>query len=175
MKRTLKVIFAGVVLGIALLLLTNFLHIDERDFLRIYWILGLALIFLVAIINSGYYFYKLRQLKSVMALYETGEYKKFVGEMEELISGTKNRYLQNIMKLNLGAGYQVLNQPEKLVGLYESTDVKHLKSKDLKLVYRLNLAIAYFKLEDQPAFKRIFKANEDFFRALKITLPMEKA
>lgn len=36
MKRTLKVIFAGVVLGIALLLLTNFLHIDERDFLRIY-------------------------------------------------------------------------------------------------------------------------------------------
>ncbi|MFR6436502.1 MAG: hypothetical protein ACLUOC_01185 [Peptoniphilaceae bacterium] len=123
MKRTLKVIFAGVVLGIALLLLTNFLHIDERDFLRIYWILGLALIFLVAIINSGYYFYKLRQWKSVMALYETGEYKKFVGEMEELISGTQNRYLQNIMKLNLGAGYLDLNQPEKLVGLYESMDV----------------------------------------------------
>lgn len=96
-------------------------------------ILGLALIFLVAIINSGYFFYKLRQWKSVMALYETGEYKKFVGEMEELISGTQNRYLQNIMKLNLGAGYQVLNQPEKLVGLYESTDVKYLKSKDLKL------------------------------------------
>lgn len=167
MKRTLKVIFAGVVLGIALLLLTNFLHIDERDFLRIYWILGMALIFLVAIINSGYYFYKLRQLKSVMALYETGEYKKFVGEMEELISGTQNRYLQNIMKLNLGAGYQVLNQPEKLVGLYESTDVKYLKSKDLKLVYRLNLAIAYFKLEDQPAFKRIFKANEDFFASFE--------
>lgn len=163
MKRTLKVIFAGVVLGIALLLLTQLLHIDEGDFLRIYWKLGLALILLVAIINSGYYFYKLRQLKPVMALYEAGEYKKFVEEMEELISGTRNKYLQTIMKLNLGAGYLDLNQAERLVDLYESMDVKHLKNKNLKLVYRLNLAIAYFKLEDQTAFRRIFKANEDFF------------
>lgn len=163
MKRTLKVIFAGVVLGIALLVLTKFLRIDEGDFLRIYWKLGLALILLVAVINSGYYFYKLRQLKPVMALYERGEFKKFVEEMEELISGTRNKYLQNLMKLNLGAGYLDLNQPERVVDLYESMDVNYLKSKDLKLVYRLNLAIAYFKLEDRSAFKRIFKANEDFF------------
>ena len=163
MKRTLKVIFVGVVLGIALLLLTQLLHIDESDFLRIYWKLGLALILPVASINSGYYFYKFRQLKPVMALYDRGEFKKFVEEMEELISGTRNRYLQNIMKLNLGVGYLDLNQPERLVDLYESMDVKYLKSKDLKLVYRLNPAIAYFKPEDQPSFDRIFKANEDFF------------
>lgn len=163
MKHCLKVIFAGVVLGIALLVLTKFLQIDEKVLLRIYWKLGLALILLVAIINSGYYFYKLRQLKPVMALYEAGEYKTFVEEMEELISGTRNRYLQNIMKLNLGAGYLDLNQPERLVDLYESMDVKYLKNKNLKLVHRLNLAIAYFKLGDHPAFKRIFKANEDFF------------
>lgn len=167
MKRTLKVILAGVVLGIALLVLTNFLHIDANVFLRIYWKLGLALILLVAIINSAYYLYKLRKLKPVMALYERGEFKKFVGEMEELISGTRNKYLQNLMKLNLGAGYLDLNQPERLVDLYESMDVNYLKSKDLKLVYRLNLAIAYFKLEDQPAFKRIFKENEDFFSSFE--------
>lgn len=163
MKRTMKVIFAGVILGIAPLVLTNCLHIDESDFLRIYWKLGLVLILSVAVINSGYYFYKLRQLKPVMALYERGELKKFVEEMEELISGTRNKYLQNLMKLNLGAGYLDLNQPERLVDLYESMDVNYLKSKDLKLVYRLNLAIAYFRLENQPAFRRIFKANEDFF------------
>lgn len=163
MKRTLKVILAGVVLGIALLLLTNFLHIDESDFLRIYCNLGLAAILLVAVINSGYYFYKLRQLKPVMALYARGEFKIFVEEMEGLISGTRNKYLQNVMKLNLGAGYLDVNQPESLVDLYKSMDVNYLKNKNLKLVYRLNLAIAYFKLEDLPAFKRIFKANEDFF------------
>lgn len=167
MKHALKVIFAGVVLGIALLVLTNFLHIDESDFLRIYWKLGLALILSVAIINSGYYFYKLRQLNPVMVLYERGEFKKFVEEMEELISGTRNKYLQNLMKLNLGAGYLDLNQPERLVDLYESMDVNYLKNKNLKLVYRLNLAIAYFRLENQPAFDRIFKANEDFFASFE--------
>lgn len=167
MKHALKVIFAGVVLGIALLVLTNFLHIDESDFLRIYWKLGLALILSVAIINSGYYFYKLRQLNPVMVLYERGEFKKFVEEMEELISGTRNKYLQNLMKLNLGVGYLDLNQPERLVDLYESMDVNYLKNKNLKLVYRLNLAIAYFRLENQPAFDRIFKANEDFFASFE--------
>lgn len=60
MKHALKVILAGVVLGIALLLLTSFLHIDEKSFLRIYWKLGLAIILLVAVVNTGYYFYKLR-------------------------------------------------------------------------------------------------------------------
>lgn len=102
-----------------------------------------------------------------MALYEGGEYKKFVGEMEELISGTRNKYLQNLMKLNLGAGYLDLNQPEKLVDLYKSMDVKVLKNKNLKLVYRLNLAIAYFKLEDRPSFEAILKANEDFFASFE--------
>ncbi|WP_215507983.1 hypothetical protein [Peptoniphilus sp. EMRHCC_23] len=167
MKHSLKVILAGVVLGIALLVLTNVLHIDERVFLSVYWKLGLALILLVAIMNTGYYFYKLRQLKPVMALYEGGDYKKFVDELENLISGTRNKYLQNIMKLNLGAGYLDLNQPAKLVDVYESMDVNYLKNKNLKLVYRLNLAIAYFKLEDLPSFDRIFKANEAFFASFE--------
>ncbi len=167
MKHSLKVIFAGVVLGIVLLVLTNVLHIGERAFLSVYWKLGLALILLVAIVNTGYYFYKLRQLKPVMALYEGGDYKKFVDELENLISGTRNKYLQNIMKLNLGAGYLDLNQPAKLVDLYESMDVNYLKNKNLKLVYRLNLAIAYFKLEDLPSFDRIFKANEAFFASFE--------
>lgn len=167
MKHSLKVILAGVVLGIALLVLTNVLHIDERVFLSVYWKLGLALILLVVIMNTGYYFYKLRQLKPVMALYEGGDYKKFVDELENLISGTRNKYLQNIMKLNLGAGYLDLNQPAKLVDLYESMDVNYLKNKNLKLVYRLNLAIAYFKLEDLPSFDRIFKANEAFFASFE--------
>ena len=131
MKHSLKVILAGVVLGIVLLVLTNVLHIDERAFLSVYWKLGLALILLVAIMNTGYYFYKLRQLKPVMALYEGGDYKKFVDELENLISGTRNKYLQNIMKLNLGAGYLDLNQPAKLVDLYESMDVNYLKNKNL--------------------------------------------
>lgn len=167
MKHSLKVILAGVVLGIALLVLTNVLHIDERVFLSVYWKLGLAFILLVAIVNTGYYFYKLRQLKPVMALYEGGDYKKFVDELENLISGTRNKYLQNIMKLNLGAGYLDLNQPAKLVDLYESMDVNYLKNKNLKLVYRLNLAIAYFKLEDLPSFDRIFKVNEAFFASFE--------
>lgn len=167
MKHSLKVILAGVVLGIVLLVLTNVLHIDERAFLSVYWKLGLALILLVAIVNTGYYFYKLRQLKPVMALYEGGEFKKFVDELENLISGTRNKYLQNIMKLNLGAGYLDLNQPAKLVDLYESMDVNYLKNKNLKLVYRLNLAIAYFKLQDQPSFDRIFKANEALFASFE--------
>lgn len=167
MKHSLKVILAGVVLGIALLVLTKFLHIDEKAFLSVYWKLGLALILLVAIVNTGYYFYKLRQLKPVMALYEGGDYKKFVDELENLISGTRNKYLQNIMKLNLGAGYLDLNQPAKLVDLYESMDVNYLKNKNLKLVYRLNLAIVYFKLQDLPSFDRIFKANEAFFASFE--------
>lgn len=167
MKHSLKVILAGVLLGIVLLVLTNVLHIDERAFLSVYWKLGLAFILLVAVINSGYYFYKLKQLKPVMALYEGGDYKKFVDELENLISGTRNKYLQNIMKLNLGAGYLDLNQPAKLVDLYESMDVNYLKNKNLKLVYRLNLAIAYFKLQDQPSFDRIFKANEAFFASFE--------
>lgn len=102
-----------------------------------------------------------------MALYEGGEFKKFVDELEKLIAGTRNKYLQNIMKLNLGAGYLDLNQPAKLVALYESMDVNYLKNKNLKLVYRLNLAIAYFKLEDLPSFDRIFKANEAFFASFE--------
>lgn len=165
MKRIIKVVIAGLVLGLGLLILSLALGIDEEVFLHYYWRMGLGLIVLVALINTGYYFYKVKELKPVMALYEDMEYAKFVEEMERLIPGVKNKSLKNIMKLNLGAGYLETDQADKLVDFYGSMNTKDLRTKDLKFVYWLNLAIAYFKLEDREGFDQVLRDHKDIFAA----------
>lgn len=165
MKKIIKVVIASLVLGLGLLILSLALGIDEEVFLHYYWRIGLGLIVLVALVNTCYYFYKVKGLKPIMALYEDMKYPEFVEEMEKLIPGIKNKGLKNIMKLNLGAGYLETDQADKLVDLYGSMDPKDLRTRDLKFIYWLNLAIGYFKLEDREVFDQLLADHKDLFAA----------
>ena len=87
------------------------------------------------------------------------KYKDFVNELEPKIPKIKNKHIQTVMKMNLGAGYLELNEPNKTLSTYETIATDQLKNQDLQLIYWLNTMIAHFKLNERNKFNELFTTH----------------
>ena len=160
MKKYLKLLGISFAIGIALLIIKLIFKIDDKVMLRYYWIIGGAVLAIILIVNTIYFFYKTNELKHSMKLFEEMKYKDFVNELEPKIPKIKNKHIQAVMKMNLGAGYLELNEPNKTLSVYETIATDQLKNQDLQLIYWLNTMIAHFKLNDQDKFNDLFTTHE---------------
>jgi len=144
MKKFLKLFGIAFAIGIAMLIISLVFKIDDKVMLKYYWIIGGAVLAVILIVNTIYYSYKTNELKHSMKLFEEMKYKDFVNELEPKISKIKNKHIQTVMKMNLGAGYLELNEPNK--------------------TYWLNTMIAHFKLNDQIKFNELFTTHEKLLK-----------
>lgn len=164
MKKILKILGIGFAIGIIMLIIKFIFKIDDKIMLRYYWIIGGIVLAVVLIVNTIYFFYKTNDLKHSMKLFEEMKYKDFVNELEPKIPKIKNKHIQTVMKMNLGAGYLELNDPNKTLSVYETIATDQLKNQDLKLIYSLNTMIAHFKLNNQHKFNELFKTHENLLQ-----------
>ncbi|WP_297812312.1 hypothetical protein [uncultured Finegoldia sp.] len=160
MKRYLKLLGISFAIGIALLITKLIFKIDDKVMLRYYWIIGGIVLAVILIVNTIYFFYKTNELKHSMKLFEEMKYKDFVNELEPKIPKIKNKHIKTVMKMNLGAGYLELNEPNKTLSTYETIATDQLKNQDLQLIYWLNTMIAHFKLNEQNKFDELFATHE---------------
>lgn len=167
MKKVYKVLAAGIGLGLLITILSIAFKWEEDKVLYYYWRIGFVILLIILIVNTCYYFYKVKQIKKLMKLFEEEKYQSFVDQMEKLIAKTKVKTIKNIMKLNLGAGYIELKDPKKTLEIYKTLDPKKLSSKELKLVYWLNTMVSYFRLEDYKNFKIAYKDNGEILKAFE--------
>lgn len=159
MKKYLKLFGIAFAIGIAMLIIKLIFKIDDKVMLKYYWIIGGAILAIILIVNTIYFFYKTNELKHSMKLFEEMKYKDFVNELEPKIPKIKNKHIQAVMKMNLGAGYLELNEPNKTLSTYETIATDQLKNQDLQLIYWLNTMIAHFKLNDQIKFNELFTTH----------------
>jgi len=144
MKKFLKLFGIAFAIGIAMLIISLVFKIDDKVMLKYYWIIGGVVLAVILIVNTIYYSYKTNELKHSMKLFEEMKYKDFVNELEPKIPKIKNKHIQTVMKMNLGAGYLELNEPQ--------------------LIYWLNTMIAHFKLNDQIKFNELFTTHEKLLK-----------
>ena len=158
-----RILIFGLIVGLGLLLIEYAFKIDEKTLMAYYFKIALAVLILILIINTAYFLFYSKKLKEALALFYAGKTKEYVASMEKLLSKAKGSHLKNILKLNLAAGYLEDKSYTKAKDTLDQVDLDRLKNSDLKLVYYINLAICYFKVEDFASFKEIYADEKDLF------------
>lgn len=167
MKRTIKILGLGFLLGILLLIIKEIFKIDSDVLLSYYWKIGLLVLFLILVINSLYYIIYMNKIKKIMPLYTQGNYHQYIKEMEQLLEKVKGKTLKNILKLNISAGYLELGDYKKGQQIIDQIESENLKDKNLILVYWVNKCVVHFKLNEYDEYKSIFHEKRELFNKYK--------
>ena len=144
MKRVLRIFAIGIVLGVAMVLIQRSLRIDRQVFLRWYWLAAAVVLIGIFTFNLLYarrYLNKMRQAMPLLEENRTGEY---ISTVEELLRQVRGRYLKNLFRLNLAAGYLEARQFDQAIDMMEALSREPLRG-TVKIVHRLNLCFGYFR------------------------------
>lgn len=145
MKRYLKIIFFGLILGISLVMIRAGLQIEQAVFMRGYWIISGMVILTAFLGNAAYLLFYHRKLQKLSELLNEEKPQEFLSGIAAMQKTAKGKTLQDVLSLNLAAGYLELKQFDRAILLLEEMAAKKLKGETLKLVHGLNLCMGYFE------------------------------
>ncbi len=165
MKRILRILIFGVIFGLAALALQLFFKVDDVTFWRYYIYFAIGVVFLAIVVNSIYFARYTGRLRSLASLLEQGKTRQFVAEIEPMVTTVKNRYLKNLLTVNLSAGYYDLKQYDRAVLLLKDIAGERLPA-NVKIVYDINMFVNLFfggKTEEATDYYTAHKATFDRF------------
>ena len=143
MKRVLKIIALGVLIGIFMLVIQFTLQIPKDTFMFYYKIFGAVVIFGAVLFNYIYIHAFQKKMKKAAVVLEKGKPQEYIELVEGMRQRAKGRFLKHVIDVNLSAGYFKLQDYEKSIALLEGLLGQRLYG-GLKMVQRLNLCAAYF-------------------------------
>lgn len=162
MKHFVKVIAAGIGLGIVLAVIQNGLQIEKTLFLKVYFMVGIAVIAGAVLINLLYYKKYRGEMQQAAVLLEEGRTQEYVDTVKNMLQRAKGRQIRNLLKLNLSAGYCDLKQFDQAIDLLEGLSQERL-SGIVKMVHRLNLCVCYFYTGQNGKAMELYQASEKEF------------
>lgn len=166
-KHFVKVVAAGIGIGILLLIIRSIFKIDEDVFMKGFWIVGGIFIIGAALFNILYVFRYQKKMKRVAGLLEDGKTEEYIAEVKKLLQSAKGHELKNLFRLNLSAGYCDLKQFDKAIDILEELSGEKLRG-ELKMVNALNLCLCYFYTEqNERALELYDRSQKSFERARK--------
>lgn len=141
----MKIVFAGVCIGLVLGVLKGALQIDDGVFDRWYWIIAVVAVLGAVLVNVLYNISYQRKMQKLIPLLEGQRPQEYVAGVERLLQTAKGQNLRKILTMNLSAGYIDLKQFDEAIKLLEGISEKGLAGSAVKTVYRLNLCTCYFQ------------------------------
>lgn len=162
MKRIVKIIMIGFCLGVLLLFIKIVFQIPNSVFWQYYLIFsGIVLVGLPAF-NVFYNRHYLKQMNAAVQLYKAGHTEEYIAEVESLRRRAKGRFANNMLTINLSAGYCKLKQYGKAAELLES--LSHVKlSGEYQLVHRINLCLCYFYQKQTDRAVTLYESSQSVF------------
>ena len=163
MKRVLKIVFAGVCIGLLLGVLKGALQIDDDVFNRWYWIIAVVVVLGAVLVNVLYNVSYQRRMKRLIPLLEAQKPQEYIAGVEQLLETAKGQSLRKILTMNLSAGYIDLKQFDKAIELLEGISEKGLAGSTVKTVYRLNLCTCYFQSAQGEKALELYNDSQKIF------------
>lgn len=174
MKRVLKILALGIVLGLGCVLLQQGLNMDATTFLKGYWMFALAILAGAVLLNVLYNLYYLHKAKGLATQLEEGHPQVFVEGMEQLLRTAKGRRLREILTLNLTAGYIETQQFDRAIAILEEMGQKQRQNSAMAVTRCINLYTSYFKTEQYKKALELYQSQQpllDSFRRHSIYGP----
>lgn len=168
MKRVLRIFAIGILLGMVMAVIRQSLAIDSRSFLRWYWAAAAVVLIVVFAVNLLYTLRYLNKMRQAMPLLEENRTDAYINTVEELLHRVRGRYLKNLFRLNLAAGYLQARRFDQAIDLLETLSQQPL-SGTVKIAHRLNLCFGYFRIgRYEDALALYYASQKEFERAQKV-------
>lgn len=162
MKRIVKIIIGGVCWGLPFLIAKIVFQIPNGILWLYYLVFSGILFFGTAAINICYNLYYQKKLNAAVQLYKDGRIEEYIAEVEAMLDRVKGRYMNNMLTINLSAGYCELRQYDKAAELLESLTNAKL-SGESKLIHRLNLCLCYFYQKQTDRAMALYENSKKVF------------
>lgn len=167
MKRVMKIILAGICIGIVLLLIQKIFRIDENTLIQGYWIVAFIVVIGAVLINICYNFYYSGRIKKSIQLMNEGKIQEYTDCISKLLKTAKGKNLRKILKLNLAAGYMEMKQFEHAISILEELSEEGLKGSLFNMIHRINLCQSYFETGQYDKASAIYEENQPLFLKYK--------
>lgn len=162
MKRFAKIMIVGVCLGLVLLLVKIAFQIPENVFWWFYVVLSGITIVGISAFNVAYNLYYQKKMKTALQLLKAGQVESYIAEVESMRSRAKGRFANNMLTINLSAGYCNLKQYDKAAELLERlSDVK--LPGVYRLIHRINLCNCYFYRKQADRVISLYESSGEIF------------
>ena len=162
MKKRIRMVLVGVCLGIFLLIVQKWLHINEEQFLRWYWFAASVVVAVLVLASVIYHYRYQKKMRSLAALLEQGSTDAYMEGVKSLLSTAKGSSLRNVLKLNLSAGYCEKRQFDQAERILEELSQERLLGA-VKMIHRLNLCVCYFYTSQNGKALSLYNESEKIF------------
>ncbi len=162
LKHFLKVIGAGVCIGILLAVLRTVFRIDSAVFWRGYWIAGAAVVFGAALLYVLYTRRYAKRIRAATVYLENGEPRVYLDEMEDMLRTARGRNLRATLEINRSVGYYEMGEYNSAISVLEKMPPESLRG-EAKMVYRLNLCLYYFRVSRNAEAIELYRSGETEF------------
>lgn len=162
MKRIVRIIILGFCWGALFLFVKIVFQIPDDVFWQYYLICGGIVLVGTAAFNIFYNRRYLKKMKAAAQLLEANRIEEYITEVEAMRRRAKGRYANNMITINLSAGYCRLKQYDKAAELLESISNVKL-SGDFKLVHHLNLCLCYFYQKQTDRAMKLYESSQGVF------------
>ncbi len=163
MKRVFKIVVFGVCLGLVLLLVQKGFQIDEKVFMRTYWIMAPFIVIGAVLANVFYNMSYQRKMSKIVPLLNAGRPEEYIAEVEKLLQTARGQSLRNILKINLAAGYVEIKQFDVSIRLLEEMAGKRLPGSAVKMVCQLDLCMSYFYAAQYEKGMALYNESQKIF------------
>lgn len=163
----LKLIGLGVCIGILSAVLRTIFRIDDAVFWHWYWTMGVVVVFGAALVHILYVQRYAKRMREAIAYYEKGEIRIYMDKLEAMLDTAKGRNLRNTLKIDLSVGHYAMEEYESAIRILEDMSEEPMRG-GLRLVYRLNLCLFYFRTNRNAQAMEIYHAGgKEFARYRK--------
>lgn len=161
-KHFVKVVAAGIGIGILLLIIRSIFKIDEDVFMKGFWIAGTIVIAVAVLFNLLYVSGYRKKMKAAVLLMEEGRIDEYMAEVQKMLQTAKGRALKNLFRLNLSAGYCELKQFDKAIDILEELSGEKLRG-EVEMVHAINLCLCYFYTEQNDRALELYGRSRRLF------------
>lgn len=143
LRHLSRVLLLGVCLGVCLVFVQNALGMETGVFLRRYFLLAGGFLAAAAVLSAAYLQRYRKKMQEALPFLEAKAYRAYIKAVEALLQTARGRYLRNLLRLNLTAGYCGLEQYGHAISILEDLEGQRLGAEG-EMVRRLNLCVCYF-------------------------------
>lgn len=163
MKRFVRIIVLGICIGLVMVVIKESLKIGTGDFMRIYWLAAIGIIFGAVLINILYNLHYQQKVQEAIKLLEDGETHEYISALQKMLKTAKGQNLRNVLSLDLAAGYVEAKEFDMAIPMLEELLSKRLVGSGVKAVHRINLCMSYFDTEQYDKAVALYDESQKIF------------
>ena len=118
-------------------------------------VIGITYVVMICIYMGSSIYRRYKRISLLDDQCDPEAFLKKTMQQEALIG--KNKKIETILKLDKVAAYLCLNEEDKALSLLLSIDKQKIKDPQLKIIYTVNLIIAYYELGDIGLAERLYE------------------